>query len=107
MGPRLLLLFPSQSYRVEAFVHAAERAGVDLWLGTDLPAAFARHERPLIGVDFRAPERAAEEIARLAERTPFAGILGTNEGSAVVAALASARLGLPSSSPEGALAARD
>jgi biotin carboxylase len=104
---RLLLLFPSQSYRVEAFVRAAERAGVELWLGTDLPAAFTRLGPPVLGVDLRAPEAAAAEIARVAATTPFAGILGTNESSAVVAAMAAARLGLPGGSPEGARAARD
>lgn len=106
-SPALLLLFPSQSYRVEAFLGAAERAGIDLWLGTDLPAAFTRYGRPTVAVDFRAPERAADEIAGLAGRTRFAGILATNESSAVVAALAAAQLGLPCSSAEGALAARD
>jgi biotin carboxylase len=107
MSHRLLLLFPASSYRVEAFLEAAERAGVDLWLGTDLPAAFTRLGRPTLGVDLRAPERAAEEIARVAAETPFAGILATNESTAVVASLAASRLGLPCSGPEAAAAARD
>jgi biotin carboxylase len=104
---RLLLLFPAHSYRVEAFVEAADRAGVNLWLGTDLPAAFTRLARPTVGVDFREPERAVTEIVRVAAETPFTGILATDEGSAVVAARASARLWLPFSSPGGAAAARD
>src|SRR5689334_23961837 len=62
-GHRLLLLFPASSYRVEAFLQAAERAGIDLWLGTDLPAAFARLGRPTVAVDLRAPEAAAAAIA--------------------------------------------
>lgn len=105
--PRLLLLFPSQSYRVDAFVKAAERTGVELWLGTDLPAAFTKLGPPVVGVDLRAPAAAAAAIARLAAEAPFAGILGTNETSAVVAAMAASLLGLPCASPEGALAARD
>jgi biotin carboxylase len=104
---RLLLLLPMSSYRAEAFVLAAERAGVDLWLGTDLPAAFTRHGRPIVQVDLRAPEEAARAIAEVAATSPFAGILATDEGSAVVAALAAERLGLPCSSAEGARAARD
>jgi biotin carboxylase len=105
--PRLLVLFPAQSYRAEAFLAAAERVGVDLWLGTDLPPAFARYGRPLLDLDFTAPHEAAARIARAAAETPFAGILGTNESSALVAALAAERLGLPCASAEGALAARD
>lgn len=104
---RVLLLFPSQSYRVDAFLRAAERAGVDLWLGTDLPAAFTGHGRPVIGVDFRRPEESARAIAEASARAPLAAVLGTNETSALVAALASAALGLPSSTAEGARAARD
>ncbi len=107
MSHRLLLLFPASSYRVDAFVEAAERTGVDLWLGTDLPAAFARYGRPTVTVDLRAPERAAAAIVDVAARAPFAGIVATNESSAMVASLAAARLGLPFASPEGALAARD
>ena len=53
------------------------------------------------------PDKAADEIARVAAATPFAGILATNESSAVVAALAAARLGLPGALAEGAAAARD
>jgi biotin carboxylase len=104
---RLLLLLPMSSYRAEAFVEAAQRAGVDLWIGTDLPAAFTRHGRPIVPVDFRAPEEAARAIAEVAAASPFAGILATHEGSAVVAALAAERLGLPCASAEGARAARD
>src|SRR5262245_38853155 len=104
---RVLLLFPSQSYRVDSFLLAAERAGVDLWLGTDLPGAFERHGRPVVAVDFHDPEGAARAIADASARAPLAGVVGTNETSAVVAALAAERLGLPSSSAEGARAARD
>jgi biotin carboxylase len=104
---RLLLLFPANSYRVEAFVEAAERVGVDLWLGTELPIAFSRLGRPTVAVDFRTPAAAAAAISAAAAKAPFAAILGTNESSAVVAALASARLGLPCASAEAAIAARD
>jgi biotin carboxylase len=107
MSPRLLLLVPSQSYRVEAFLAAAKRTGVDLWLGTDLPAAFARLGRPILTVDFAAPDRAAAVIAEVAGRSPFAGILGTNESSALVASTAASLLSLPCSSPGAAAAARD
>ncbi len=105
--PRLLLLFPAHSYRIEAFLDAAGRTGVDLWLGTDLPAAFTRLGRPTVAIDFKAPEVAAAQIARVAAGAPFAGIVATDENSAMVAAIASRALGLPFSSPEGALAARD
>lgn len=109
MAPRplLLLLFPAHSYRVEAFLAAADRLGADIALGTDLPGAFLRHGRPVHEVDFSAPERSAAALAAAAERAPFAGVLATNEPSAVVAALVAERLGLPHATPAGARAARD
>jgi biotin carboxylase len=105
--PRIVLVFPSQSYRVEAFLRAAARMGVELALGTDLPAAFAQLGAEVIALDLRSPEEAAARLVAEGRSTPFAAILGTNEQSALVAALASRALGLPCSSPEGALAARD
>ena len=57
--PRLLLVFPAQSYRVEAYVAAARRAGVELVLATDLPAPFARHGLEVHEADLARPERAA------------------------------------------------
>lgn len=104
---RVLLLFPSQSYRVDAFLRAAARTGVDLWLGTDVPAAFVKHGRPVLEIDFKRPEASALAIAEASREAPIAGVIGTNESSAVVAALAAARLGLPSPRPDGARAARD
>jgi biotin carboxylase len=102
-----LLLFPANSYRVDAFVEAAARADLELWLGTDMPAAFARRGLRTFGVDFGAPEAAAAVIAEAAREAPFAGIVATNESSGVVAAVAAALLGLPFASPGAAMAARD
>jgi biotin carboxylase len=104
---RILLLFPAGSYRVDAFVEAAARAGVELWLGTDLPAAFTTHGLRTFAVDLRAPEEGAATIAIAAREAPIDGIVATNESSGVVAALAADRLGLPFASPDAAMAARD
>jgi biotin carboxylase len=104
---RILLLFPAQSYRVDAYVESARRLGVDLVLGTDLPGAFARHQLPVIAVDFRRPQAGAASIESVARATPLDGIVPTNESSAVVAALAAERLGLPHAAASAAHAARN
>jgi hypothetical protein len=104
---RLLLLFPAQSYRVDAYVEAARRLGVGLVLGTDLPGPFARYDLPLVTVDFRHPESGATSIETAARATPLDGIVPTNESSAVVAALAAERLGLPHAASSAAYAARN
>lgn len=104
---RLLLLFPAQSYRVDAYVEAARRLGVGLVLGTNLPGPFARYDLPLVTVDFRHPESGATSIETAARATPLDGIVPTNESSAVVAALAAERLGLPHAASSAAYAARN
>lgn len=103
----MLLLFPAASYRVDAYVEAARRLGVELTLATELPQSFKRHGVPVIGVDFAAPERSAEAILEASRAAPFDGIVPTDEASAVVAALVAGRLGLPHNLAEGARAARD
>jgi biotin carboxylase len=107
VAKRILLLFPAQSYRVDSFVAAARRLGIDLLLGTDLPGSFARHGLPLIAVDFRQPKEASMAIEARFRPTRLDGIVPTNESSAVVAALAAERLGLPHVSATAVYAARN
>jgi biotin carboxylase len=57
-------------------------------------------------VDLRDPQRAAGQIEEFAARHPLDAIVPTDDESSVVAALASARLGLPHNPPEAAWAAR-
>jgi biotin carboxylase len=107
--PRLLLLFPAHSYRLEAYLAAAARVGVDLVLGTDLPQAFARHGCPVVAVDFARPDPAAAAIVARAASSEGAlsGVIATNEPSAVVAALVAEHLGLPHNSAASVYATSD
>jgi biotin carboxylase len=103
MDPALLLLVPTRSYRTLDFAAAAARLGVPVLLGSDL---CQRVEETFGGVagqvslDYRNPERAAERIAELARERPVGGVVPTDEGTAMIAALAAARLGLPHNPPE-------
>jgi len=102
---RLLLLVPTQSYRADDFLAAARRLGVPVLVGTDrchrIEEAFGPSEG-LLSIDYRKPEEAAEEIVREAGRVPIAGIVPADDGTAVIAALAAERLGLPRNSPAAA-----
>ena len=105
-GPgRLLLLVPTQSYRADDFLAAARRLGVPVLVGTDrchrIEDAFGPSEG-LLSIDYRKPEEAADEIAREAARLPIAGVIPADDGTAVIAALAAERLGLPRNSPAAA-----
>ena len=59
-----------------------------------------------VTLDLRDPEVAAGQIVRLALTRPLAAVIPTDDDTAVVAAIASARLGLPHNPPEAAVAAR-
>jgi biotin carboxylase len=102
-----MLLFSSQSYRVDAFVAAATNVGVELVLATDLPAPFKRLGPPVIGADFTGPEAAASKLADAAKGAGISGLIPTNETTAVIAALAAERLGLPHNSAEAVHRTRD
>jgi len=102
---RLLLLVPTQSYRADDFLAAAARMGVEVVVGTDrchrIEEFFGSSEG-LLSLDYRAPESAAEEIEREAARRPIAGVVPADDGTAVIAALAQERLGLPRNPPAAA-----
>jgi biotin carboxylase len=98
--PRLLLLIPTTSYRTHDFLDAAERLGVELAVGSNqdsVLSAFA-HGRTT-QVDFVNPDRAVDQIEGFAARFPLAAIVGVDEGTTTIAAIASDRLGLPHNRP--------
>jgi biotin carboxylase len=106
----LLLLVPTRSYRTDDFRVAAARLGVPLVLGSDrchrIEEAFG--EAPgLISLDYRRPARAAGQIAAAARRRPIRAVVPVDEGTAVIAALAAEKLGLPHNPPAAARRAAD
>jgi biotin carboxylase len=104
---RVLLLMPPATYRAGAFLGAAEVAGVEIVQGVDLPRALADFWHVPLGLDFADPEAAADAIEAFARQTPLAAVLAVDDSGSLVAALASAKLGLPHNDPLAALAARD
>jgi biotin carboxylase len=101
----LLLLVPTTSYRLDDFRAATRRLGVPLLVGSDrchrIEDTFGE-ERDLLSLDYRHPERAAEQIARAADRRRIGGIVPASDPTAVIAALAAERLGLPHNPPAAA-----
>src|SRR5512138_3398517 len=103
--PELLLLVPTTSYRLDDFRAAAKRLGVPLVVGSDLchkvEELFLEREDQ-VSLDYRRPERAAEQIAEVARRKAIRGIVPASDATAVIAALALERLRLPHNPPEAA-----
>ena len=104
---RVLLLLSPLTYRANAFLEAAARLDLDVVKGVDMPQSLAEYWNQPSGLDFSRPEEATERIVALAAETPFDAIISVDDSACMLAALASAALGLPHNSPEAALAARD
>ncbi|MBX0328738.1 ATP-grasp domain-containing protein [Oscillochloris sp. ZM17-4] len=107
MRQQILLLTTPSSYRLEAFMRAAERLGVRALVAEDAPAAMAGRLGGRVGIDFNDEGRALADILAIHAEAPLAAVIAVDDSGAMVAARASAALGLPHNRPEAAEAARD
>jgi biotin carboxylase len=101
--PRVLLVLPAAGYRTEDFVAAARALGAEVTVASDRGQAI----RGVVRVDLSDPDRAADAIVAAAARRPVDAIVAADEAGVVVAAAASARLGLRANAPDAAARTRD
>lgn len=104
---RVLLLFSPASYRTSPFVEAAHRLDLEVVQGVDMPEALAEFWHVPLGLDFGNLEQATRAIVDYASQHPLDAILSVDDSASLLAARASAALGLPHNAPDAALAARD
>jgi len=102
-----MLLMTPKTYRAQAFVAAAERLGLEVVRVVDMPSELAAHWNYPLGVDFLDLEAATRAIVEFAASRPVDAILSVDDSASLLAARASASLGLPHNSPEAAEAARN
>ncbi len=107
MANRVLLLTTPSSYRLPAFLEAAERLGVPALVAEDTPAALAGRAGSRLGLDFADEPRAIAAVTELAREAPLAAVIAVDDSGSLLAARANAALGLPHNSPQSAEAARD
>jgi biotin carboxylase len=107
-APRVLLLMATRTYRAKAFLEAARRLGVAVVVGSERRQALARQApNTTLALDLRHPERAARQIAAFAAEQPLAAVVGVDDDTTLVAALAAQALGLPHNPVEAVRASRD
>jgi len=103
---RVLLLAATTAYQTADFARAAEAMGVEVVLGTDRCHVLAEvWPEGALALDFRDPPRAAAQIALADAR--LAGIVATDEKTALIGALAAELLGLPFNPVEATRATGD
>lgn len=104
----VVLVMSAASYRSEAFFKAAHAAGLDVIRALDIPDSLSSQVRDVIAVDFTDVETAVDRISSFARASgDVRAVLAIDDRGAVIAATASARLGLPHNDPESAYAARN
>lgn len=104
---RVLLLVTPNTYRAPAFASAAEKLGIEVVYGIDVPAQLSVGWRGALPLDFRNSDEAVRKIVTFAHERPLDAILAVDDSGTVLAAQASAALGLPHNPPEAAEAARN
>lgn len=106
--PRVLLLLPTETYRAKDFLAAAERLGVDVVVGCERRQAMAdaMGDRAVV-VPFANLDVAVEIIAAVHARRSLDAVLAVDDQGLVVAAAASARLGLAHNPIDAVAATRD
>jgi biotin carboxylase len=105
--PRIVLLMGPATYRSHAFQAAADRLGLDVVRGLDLPDALQGYWQVRLPLDFAAPDDAAATLAAFAREHDVRAILSVDDSATLIAAKANALLDLPHNDPDSALAARD
>lgn len=105
--PGIMLLTTVRSYRLEAFRAAADRLGVKMVTGIDLPEQLAEQWPGSLPLTFTDVTESTRRIAAYAAEQPLSAILSVDDSGSLVAAAASAALGLPHNNPAAAEAARD
>ena len=106
--PRVLLLLPTETYRAKDFLAAAGRLGVDVVVGCERRQAMADAMGDgAVVVAMGKVDAAVEVIAALHDRRSLDAVLAVDDQGLVVAAAASARLGLTHNPIEAVAATRD
>ena len=105
---KVILLGSGRTYRLGAFTRAAERLGIDVVTGDDVPLPLMNRAAALdLPLDYRDLVRSTEAVVGFARRVPVAAIVGIDDSGTLLAARASQALGLPHNAPDAAEAARD
>ena len=92
---RLLIIAPPGSYRLAPYIKAAKKLGLIPQIASTSQLSVIPSSDEGIHLDLHHPEQALEIILNAAKKTPFAGILGSDDLTIELAAIAAEKFGLP------------
>ncbi len=101
-NPRLLLIAEPGSYRIAAFLGAARRLGMGVLIASRGRDSLVSEVYDGLHIDLADHASALAAILAQAGVTPFDGVLGIDDGTVELAAMAAREMGLPHNPPEAA-----
>ena len=108
MKKRIMLVLPSTTYRTHAFMTAAAKLDIDLVVASDHRQALgALVPDTTLALNFRKLETIADRVYEFGQKKPIDAVVGVDDASAYIAALAARALGIPHNPVEAAEAARN
>ena len=105
---RILLLLPTRTYRATDFLAAAGRLDIEVVVGSDRPQTLSElSPRKTLTLNFQNPAKGMEEIVRFAGTYPIDAIVGVDDDTTILAAMALKALSIPHNTVESAYATRN
>jgi len=105
-SPRLLLVAPSTSYRVGAYLNAARKLGVSAVVASDGRHSLISSFNQGIHIDPADTEGTIGALLAEARARNCAGVIGTDDGTVEIASRLARHLGLPGNDPDAAIVTR-
>jgi biotin carboxylase len=106
MPPRLLLISPRYSYRIAAYLHAAEDLGIDVLVASNGKHSLIGALKEGLHIEPANLRTSLERILRAGDARPFSGVVGSDDESVELAYRVAQALNLPGNPPAAALYAR-
>src|SRR5690242_12696688 len=91
---RILLIAPHGSYRTAPFLAAAKNRGMEVVIASEAKHSLVSAYAQGLHIDLSDAQASLQTILRAAQSQPFAAILGSDDASTELAALAANALGL-------------
>ena len=104
--PRLLLIAHHNSYRIAPYIAAAKRLGLDVTIASQGKHSLIAEVANGLHVPLNTSNQALQAILESHDRTPYSGILGSDDQTVTLAALAAQHIGLPHNPPQAAHCSR-
>lgn len=96
---RVLVIAPHGSYRTAPFIKAANNLNVDVLIASQGEHSIVSDYVKGLHIDFTYPEQAVETILNEAKKSPFSGIIGTDDSTTELSAQVAKKLSLPHNNP--------